>query len=67
MRIFERLRTIFGLGPIQLQNDSKATYENTGTAAAAPSSPSPPGAEAMCCGHCSGNAEGHISELPSAR
>ena len=65
MRIFERLRASFGLAPIQLQIDSKAAREKTVAVAAVPSPP--PVVEAMCCGHCSGNAEGHISELPGAR
>ncbi|MGE9008552.1 hypothetical protein ACO2JO_08215 [Leptospira interrogans] len=60
MRIFERLRTSFGLAPTQLQTNSKETREETVAVAASATEP-------MCCGHCSGNAEGHISELPSAR
>jgi hypothetical protein len=64
MRIFERIRTSFGLAPIQLQNDSKAAREETVAVAAVRSDP--PATEAMCCGHCSGNAEGHTLELPSA-
>jgi hypothetical protein len=65
MRIFERLRTSLGLAPIQLQNDSDEAREGTVAVAAVPSNP--PATEAMCCGHCSGNAEGHISEPPDAR
>ena len=65
MRIFERLRTSFGLAPIQLQNDLKDDREETVAVAAVPSDP--PETEAMCCGHCSGNAAEHISELPNAR
>ncbi len=65
MRIFERIRTSFGLVPIQLQNDPKETREAAIAVAAVRSDPA--ATEAMCCGHCSGNAEGHILELPSAR
>jgi len=64
MRIFERIRTSFGLAPIQLQNDSKDDREQT-VAVAVRSDPL--AAETTCCGHCSGNAKGHISELPGAR
>ena len=64
MRIFERLRTSFGLAPTQLQTNSKETREETVAVAAVPYFSA---TEPMCCGHCSGNAEGHISELPSAR
>jgi hypothetical protein len=65
MRIFERIRTSFGLTPIQPQNDSKEVREATVAVAAVRSDP--PAIEAMCCGHCSGNAEGHVLELPSAQ
>ena len=65
MRLFERLRTGLGLLPIQLQDDSKTTGDGPETTATAPSSPR--ANESMCCGHCSGNAEGHSSELPGAR
>jgi hypothetical protein len=64
MRIFERIRTSFGLAPIRLQNDSKAAREEAVAVTAVRSNP--PATEAMCCGHCSGNAEGHTLELPSA-
>ena len=62
MRTFEWLRTSFGLPPIRLQNDTKETCDGTVAVTAV----RPPAADAMCCGHCSGNAEGHISELPRA-
>jgi hypothetical protein len=65
MRLFERLRTSLGLAPIQLQNVSDEVRERTIVVATVPSDPA--ATEAMCCGHCSGNAEGHISELPIAR
>jgi hypothetical protein len=65
MRIFQRLRTSLGLAPIQLQNVSDEVREQTLAVAIVPSGPT--ATEGMCCGHCSGNAEGHISELPSAR
>ena len=65
MRLFERLRTSLGLAPIRLQNVSDEVRERTFVVATAPSDP--PANETMCCGHCSGNAEGHRSELPAAR
>ena len=65
MRIFERIRTSFGLASIQPQNDPKEVREATVAVAAVRSDA--PATEAMCCGHCSGNAEGHILELPGAR
>ena len=65
MRLFERLRTSLGLAPIQLQNVSDEVRERTFVLATDPSDP--PATEAMCCGHCSGNAEGHSSELPATR
>ena len=66
MRLFERLRLNFGFLPIGLQKDSEETRELTDVAAATPPYV-PAAAETMCCGHCSGNAEGHIPELPAAR
>ena len=65
MRLFERLRLNLGFLPIGVQKDSKETRELTDVAAATPHVPA--AAEAMCCGHCSGNAEEHIPELPTAR
>ena len=65
MRLFERLRTSLGLAPIQLQNVSEEVRERTFVVATAPSNLL--AAETMCCGHCSGNAEGHSAELPAAR
>jgi hypothetical protein len=65
MRLFERLRTSLGLAPIQLQNVSDEVRERTFAVATVRSDP--PATEAMCCGHCSGNAEGHSSELSNAR
>jgi hypothetical protein len=64
MRIFERLRTILGFSQIGLQDDSKKAHDGADVVAT-PHLPS--AAETMCCGHCSGNAEGHVSELPNAR
>ena len=63
MRLFERLRLRLGFLPIQLQKDSKERRELADIAAAAPYADA---AESMCCGHCSGNAEGHVAELPTA-
>ena len=65
MRIFERLRLNFGFMPIEPQNDSKEQRELADVAAATAYVPA--AAEGMCCGHCSGNVEGHIPELPTAR
>lgn len=65
MRLFERLRLSFGFLPIKPQKDSTETGELTDVTAATPYVPA--AAEATCCGHCSGNAEGHIPELPTAR
>ena len=68
MRIFERIRQNFGfLGflTIELQKESRETRELADVAAA--TAYVPPATEGMCCGHCSGNAEGHIAELPTAR
>jgi hypothetical protein len=65
MRLFKRLRTSLGLAPIQLQNVSDEVRERTLAAATVPSDP--PASQAICCGHCAGNTEGHGSELPNAR
>ena len=65
MRIFERIRLNFGFLPIELQKESRETRELADVAAATAYVPA--AAEGMCCGHCSGNAEGHIAELPAAR
>jgi hypothetical protein len=59
MRIFERIRTSFGTAPIQPQNDPKETGDGSIAVATVP----PAETEAMCCGHCSGNAKGHNSKL----
>ena len=61
MRLFERLRTSLGLAPIHVSDEVR---ERTLVVATVPSDPAATG---MCCGHCSGNAEGHISEPPNAR
>ena len=65
MRIFERIRKNFGFWPIELQKQSRKTRELADVVAATADVPA--AAEGMCCGHCSGNAEGHIAELPTAR
>ena len=65
MRIFQRLRESFAPAPIQPQHVSDEVRERMFVAATVPSDL--PATEAMCCGHCSGNAEGHGSELPAAR
>ncbi len=65
MRIFQRLRASFGPAPIQPQNVSDEVRERTVVVATVPSDLRP--IESMCCGHCSGNAEGHSSQLPAAR
>lgn len=65
MRVFERLRLNFGFMPFEPQSDSKEQREVADVAAATTNVP--PAAEGMCCGHCSGNVEGHIPELPTAR
>jgi hypothetical protein len=62
MRVFERIRLNLGFMPAKLQNDSKEVRE------VADASPHvPPASERMCCGHCSGNVEAHVPELPGAR
>lgn len=65
MRIFERIRLNFGFLPIKLPKESRETRELADVAAATAYVPA--ATEGMCCGHCSGNAEGHIAELPTAR
>jgi hypothetical protein len=65
MRMFERLRVNFGFLPIEAQKDSKERREQADVATATAYIPA--AAESMCCGHCSGNAEAHIAELPTAR
>jgi len=65
MRIFERIRKNFGFLPIERQKESRKTRELADAAAATAYVPA--AAEGMCCGHCSGTAEGHIAELPTAR
>jgi hypothetical protein len=64
MRMFERLRANFGFLPIETQRDSKERPEQADVAAATSYVPV---AESTCCGHCSGNTEAHILELPTAR
>ena len=64
MRIFERIWLNFGFLPIERQKKARETRELADVAAAAPYVPA---ADGTCCGHCSGNAEGHIAELPTAR
>ncbi|MBB5053946.1 hypothetical protein HNQ36_003946 [Afipia massiliensis] len=63
MRLFERLRLSFGFLPIKTQRDSTETGDLTDVTVATPYVPA--AAEATCCGHCSGNAAGHIPELPT--
>jgi hypothetical protein len=65
MRIFERIRLNFGFLPIERQKESRERRELADVAAATPYVPA--ATEGMCCGHCSGNVEGHIAELPAAR
>jgi len=65
MRIFERMRLNFGFMPIEPQNDSKEPREPADVTAATPLAPV--AAEGTCCGHCSGNADAHVPELPTAR
>lgn len=62
MRLFERLRAQFGFQRSEPQNDSKKTRDGRDTAPY-----SAVEVESMCCGNCSGSAEGYLSELPSAR
>jgi hypothetical protein len=64
MRLFERLRQNFGFMPIKPQKGSK---ERRKVDVAAATASVPTAAEGMCCGHCSGNAEAHIPELPTGR
>ena len=64
MRMFERLRLNFGFLPVEVQKDAKARREQADVAVATPYVPV---AESTCCGHCSGNTEAHILELPTAR
>lgn len=63
MRLFKRLLLNFGFMPIETQKDSTDTGKLTDATAATPYVPA--AAETTCCGHCSGNAAGHISELPT--
>ena len=63
MRLFERLRLSFGFLPVKTQKDSTETGDLTDVTAATLYVPA--AAEATCCGHCSGNAAGHIPELPT--
>ena len=65
MRVFERLRLYLGFMPIESRNDSKEHRAVADVPAATAHVPA--AAEGMCCGHCSGNADGHVSELPAAR
>ena len=65
MRIFERMRQNFGFLPIERQKESRERRELADVATATPYVPA--ATEGMCRGHCSGNAEGHIAELPIAR
>ena len=65
MRIFERIRQNLGFWSIELQKQSRKTRELPDVVAATADVPA--AAEGMCCGHCSGTAEGHIAELPTAR
>jgi hypothetical protein len=65
MRIFERIRQNLGFWSIELQKQSRKTRELTDVDAATADVPA--AAEGICCGHCSGNAKGHIAELPTAR
>jgi hypothetical protein len=51
--------------PIERQKESRKTRELADAAAATAYVPA--AAEGMCCGHCSGTAEAHIAELPTAR
>lgn len=61
MRLFERLRVKLGFQPFEPRNDSKETRDGRATAPY-----SAVEVESMCCGNCSGSAEGHLSELASA-
>lgn len=64
MRLFKRLRAQLGLSPVEPPNDAKEARDGTNTAAAEPYLVP---TESMCCGHCSGNADAHLPELPNAR
>jgi hypothetical protein len=64
MRIFERIRLNFSFLPTERQKESREARELADVAAATAYVPTATGG--MCCGHCSGNAERHIAELPTA-
>jgi len=61
MRIFDRLRERLGNLRPEHQTDSKTAHTDDSVPYSAVE------IESMCCGHCSGNAEAHLAELPNAR
>jgi hypothetical protein len=65
MRVFERIRLNLRFMPAKLQNDSREAREVNDVADASPHVA--PASEGMCCGHCSGNVEAHVPELPGVR
>jgi hypothetical protein len=61
MRIYQRLREKLGFRPLELDAIPGTADHNAQTSAPAPSA-----SESMCCGHCSGKAEGPSLEQPRA-
>ena len=62
MRLFERLREKLGCEPAVLDAAPEASKNKA--AALAPLVLQP--TDSMCCGHCSGKAEGHSEEQSAA-
>lgn len=63
MRLFERLRGKPGYEPAVIDAAPKSSSNK---AAAAPPPPVLDSIESMCCGHCSGKADGHSAETSAA-
>jgi hypothetical protein len=64
MRIFERIRQNLGFLPVELQKEARRAREQADVAAA--TAYVPDATDGMCCGHCAGEAEGHIAKSPAA-
>jgi len=63
MRLFERLRGKLGFEPALIDAVPKPSLNQAAAAATLLVLESP---EGMCCGHCSGKAEGHSAEKSAA-
>lgn len=61
MRLFERLRKKLGFEPVEIKADPDL---RKGTLAGATLDLA--STDGMCCGHCSGNTEGHVAEQQRA-